>query len=81
MSDNLDIRIYFTLKNHLILKCVLKYLDVVNRIQLLTFLKLNRGWTYENGVITVGDNKDVVFFYFVFSPQIRHLDKNKSFPK
>ena len=56
MSDNLDNRIYFTLKNHVVLKCVLKYLDVVNRIQLLTFLKLNRGWTYKNGVITVGDN-------------------------
>ena len=56
MSDKLDDRIYFTLKNHLILKCVLKYLDVANRIQLLTFLKLNRNWTYKDGVITVGDN-------------------------
>ena len=56
MSDNLDNRIYFTLKNHVVLRCVLKYLDVVNRIQLLTFLKLNKGWTYRNDVITVGDN-------------------------
>ena len=56
MSDNLDNRIYFTLRNHVVLKYVLKYLDVVNRIQLLTFLSLNRGWTYKNGVITVGDN-------------------------
>ena len=56
MSDNLDNRIYFTLKNHVVLRCVLKYLDVVNKIQLLTFLKLNKGWTYRNDVITVGDN-------------------------
>ena len=56
MSDNLDNRIYFTLKNHVVLRCVLKYLDVVNRIQLLTFLQLNKGWTYRNDVITVGDN-------------------------
>ena len=56
MSDNLDNRIFFTLKNHVVLQCVLKYLDVVNRIQLLTFLKLNKGWTYRNDVITVGDN-------------------------
>ena len=56
MSDNLDNRIFFTLKNHVVLKCVLKHLDVVNRIQLLTFLKLNKGWSYKDGIITVGDN-------------------------
>ena len=56
MSDELDSRIFFTLKNHVVLQCVLKYLDVVNRIQLLTFLKLNKGWSYKDGIITVGDN-------------------------
>ena len=82
MSDNLDIRIYFTLKNHLILKCVLKYLDVVNRIQLLTFLKLNKGWSYKDGIITVGDNWDVVFFYCAFfHPKPDILKQKQTFPK
>ena len=56
MSDNLDNRIFFTLKNHVVLQCVLKYLDVINRIQFLTFLKLNKGWSYKDDIITVGDN-------------------------
>ena len=56
MGDNLDNKIFFTLKNHVILQCVLKYLDVINRIQFLTFLELNKGWSYKDGIITVGDN-------------------------
>ena len=56
MSVNINDRIYLALKKPLILKCVLKYLDVVNRIQFLTYLELNRNWTYKDGIITVGDN-------------------------
>ena len=56
MSDDLDSRIFFTLKNHVVLQCVLKHLDVVNRIQFLTFLKLNKGWSYKDNIITVGQN-------------------------
>ena len=56
MSDDINDRIHFALKKPLILKCVLKYLDVVNRIQFLTYLELNRNWTYKDGIITVGDN-------------------------
>ena len=82
MSDDLDSRIFFTLKNHVVLQCVLKYLDVVNRIQFLTFLKLNRGWSYKDNIITVGENWNVVFLLLsFFPPQNRHLNKNKPFPK
>ena len=82
MSDDLDSRIFFTLKNHVVLQCVLKYLDVVNKIQFLTFLKLNRGWSYKDNIITVGENWDVVFLLLCFfPPQNRHLNKNKPFPK
>ena len=82
MSDDLDSRIFFTLKNHIVLQCVLKYLDVVNKIQFLTFLKLNRGWSYKDNIITVGENWDVVFLLLCFfPPQNRHLNKNKPFPK
>ena len=56
MSDDLDSRIFFTLKNHVILQCVLQYLDVVGKIQFLTFLKLNKGWSYKDNIITVGEN-------------------------
>ena len=55
MSTDINAKIHFALKNPLILKCVLKYLDVVNRIQFLTYLELNRNWTYKDGIITVGD--------------------------
>ena len=82
MSDDLDSRIFFTLKNHVVLQCVLKYLDVVNRIQFLTFLKLNRGWSYKDNIITVGENWDVVFLLLCFfPPQNRHLNKSKPFQK
>ena len=56
MNDDLDSRVFFTLKNHVILQCVLKYLDVVGKIQFLTFLELNRGWSYRDNIITVGEN-------------------------
>ena len=56
MSDDSDSRVFFTLKNHVILQCVLKYLDVVGKIQFLTFLKLNKGWSYKDNIITVGEN-------------------------
>ena len=82
MSDDLDSRIFFTLKNHVVLQCVLKYLDVVNKIQFLTFLKLNRGWSYKDNIITVGENWDVVFLLLCFfPPQNKHWNKNKPFPK
>ena len=82
MSDDLDSRIFFTLKNHVVLQCVLKYLDVVNRIQFLTFLKLNKGWSYKDNIITVGENWDVTLLLLCFfPPQNRHWNKNKLFPK
>ena len=56
MNTDINARIHFVLKKPLILKNVLKYLDVVNRIQFLTYLDLNRNWTYKDGIITVGDN-------------------------
>ena len=82
MNDDLDSRIFFTLKNHVVLQCVLKYLDVVGKIQFLTFLKLNRGWSYKDNIITVGENWDVVFLLLCFfPPQNKHWNKNKPFPK
>ena len=82
MNDDLDSRIFFTLKNHVVLQCVLKHLDVVGKIQFLTFLKLNRGWSYKDNIITVGENWDVVFLLLCFfPPQNRHWNKNKPFPK
>ena len=82
MNDDLDSRIFFTLKNHVILQCVLKYLDVVGKIQFLTFLKLNRGWSYKDNIITVGENWDVVFLLLCFfPPQNKHWNKKQTFPK
>lgn len=68
MSDDSDSRVFFTLKNHVILQCVLKYLDVVGKIQFLTFLKLNRGWSYKDNIITIGENFPPCFF----PPQNKH---------
>ena len=82
MNDDLDSRIFFTLKNHVVLQCVLKYLDVVGKIQFLTFLKLNRGWSYKDNIITVGENWDVVFLLLCFfPPQNKHWNKKQTFPK
>ena len=82
MSDDLDSRIFFTLKNHVILQCVLKYLDVVGKIQFLTFLKLNRGWSYKDNIITVGENWDLVFLLLCFfSTPKQTLKQNKPFQK
>ena len=82
MSDDLDSRIFFTLKNHVVLQCVLKYLDVVGKIQFLTFLKLNRGWSYKDNIITVGENWDVVFLLLCFFPPKKQTLKQKqTFPK
>ena len=67
MSDDLDSRIFFTLKNHVILQCVLQYLDVVGKIQFLTFLKLNKGWSYKDNIITVGENWGSFPFAVLFS--------------
>ena len=73
-----DSRIFFTLKNRIVLQCVLKYLDVVGKIQFLTFLKLNRGWSYKDNIITIGENFPPCFF---FHPKINIENKNKPFPK
>ena len=82
MNDDLDNRIFFTLKNHVVLQCVLKYLDVINRIQLLTFLKLNKGWSYKDNIITVGENWDVVFSSAVlFSTPKQTFKQKQTFPK
>ena len=83
MNDDLDSRIFFTLKNHVVLQCVLKYLDVVGKIQFLTFLKLNRGWSYKDNIITVGENWDLVFLLlcFFFSTPKQTLKQNKPFQK
>ena len=69
-----DSRIFFTLKNDIVLQCVLKYLDVVGKIQFLTFLKLNRGWSYKNNIITVGR----IEYSFSFCRIFFHPKPNKT---
>ena len=58
MNEHVEIEMkkYIVLKNPLILQNILKYLNTIQTIQFLTYLNLNKGWSYQNMIITVGEN-------------------------